>query len=147
MTHHHEGAAIKAAREARGWSQRQLAQHAGIGQRTLGRIERGEVEETPKLRRVQAYLRIGPYQTNEPDGSNNYDPPLSQATAGELGAEVMQRLLMLDRLLAEHGPPGSGSGNVRATLAKPGVVTLTDEALDQGAHQDSRERGRESTAG
>ena len=37
------GVRIRAAREAKGWSQEKLAEHADIHDRTIGRIERGEL--------------------------------------------------------------------------------------------------------
>jgi transcriptional regulator with XRE-family HTH domain len=38
------GSRIRVAREAKGWSQRDLAQAACLPVRTIGRIERGEVD-------------------------------------------------------------------------------------------------------
>lgn len=40
----HIGSRIKECRESRQWLQRDLAQHAGVPVRTIGRIERGEVD-------------------------------------------------------------------------------------------------------
>ncbi|MFT4067799.1 helix-turn-helix domain-containing protein [Paraburkholderia sp.] len=40
---HHFGAAVRALREAHGWSQEQLAEHAGLNRSYVGEIERGSV--------------------------------------------------------------------------------------------------------
>lgn len=52
-----DGAQIKAAREARGWTQQQLATVVGVGHRTIGSWERGETvpkNRMGKLREVFA---------------------------------------------------------------------------------------------
>jgi transcriptional regulator with XRE-family HTH domain len=40
--HEHPGHDIRSARFARGWSQGELAQHSGVGVRTIRRVEAGE---------------------------------------------------------------------------------------------------------
>lgn len=138
-----DGEQIRKARRRRGWSQRELALRSGVGSRTIGRIERGETptSDTAKLEQLQAYLKVGPYASTD-EHDETYDPPLSKATAGELGAEVMKRLVAGERLIAGLGPTS------RPDLTKPGIVTMTEDDLD-GALDDEPgdERAAPPTAG
>lgn len=75
------GEQILNARAARGMSQEELARAAGVGLKTLQRLEAGK-PGTPRTRgALQSFLRIGPYAPKE--GAAN-DPPLSQARFHEL---------------------------------------------------------------
>jgi len=44
MINQHTGSRIRKHRESKGWFQRDLAKVAGLPVRTIGRIERGEVD-------------------------------------------------------------------------------------------------------
>lgn len=52
------GAAIRAKREALGWSQAKLAELAGTSQQTIDRIERGATEHSRAIPRVMDALGI-----------------------------------------------------------------------------------------
>lgn len=54
------GEQIKSARGFRGWSQKDLATHAGIAPNTVGAIERGESAQPGKLAKVMRALEIEP---------------------------------------------------------------------------------------
>lgn len=53
------GERIRTLREQRGWIQRDLAEAAGLPVRTIGRIERGEVDvRTSTLQKIAKGLRV-----------------------------------------------------------------------------------------
>ncbi len=55
------GAIVRAAREARGWSQAELGRHVGLTGSAVGRIETGTREgELASWRRICAVLDIDP---------------------------------------------------------------------------------------
>ena len=91
------GEEIRKARQARHWSQHELAQRCGVGARTIGRIERGEggeAEQTRTLTAIQQALALGSY-------ANGDGPTLSGATGGQFAAELLTRLNELDELHRE----------------------------------------------
>lgn len=52
------GAAVAALRVQRGWSQRDLASHAGVNRVTVMYLERGEAVRLTTLRRISAALDV-----------------------------------------------------------------------------------------
>ncbi|MFF7058419.1 helix-turn-helix domain-containing protein [Achromobacter spanius] len=52
------GAAVKAARKERGWSQTELGQRAGVSRPTIARIEQGKDGHTNMLDKVAAALDL-----------------------------------------------------------------------------------------
>ncbi len=118
------GDEIRKARQARGLSQAELAAEAKVGQRTVGRLERGESEEPRKLGAVQRVLGIGPYKP-ENGVANENDPPLSRATFPEL----------LQAIAARYGE-AVRAGSPRATSSGGIHLSTTDrlppEVLELG---------------
>lgn len=115
------GDVVRQARTARGLSQERLARLAGVSARTIGRIERGEDYDDPRmLPTVQRALGIGDSQ----------DPPLSKASAIELAGELVRRLSEAERIL-EHNRLGSGTAPTDLAR-RPNVITgpQTDEDTD-----------------
>jgi transcriptional regulator with XRE-family HTH domain len=82
-----DGDQIRARREARGWTQQQLAQEIGVGQRTVGNWERGETIPKNRLGRLRAVL------DDEPDSGD----PLRSATDVALLSELLRRAAGRDR--------------------------------------------------
>lgn len=117
------GDEIRRERRARGMSQEELAKATGTGQRTIGRLERGEAGAEPRtLERIQSYLRVGPYK---PERGASDDPPLSQATFAELVAALVHR----------HGidvREAQGRGRVRITTGGDDSHTPGGERLATG---------------
>lgn len=63
MTGHQEfrfrvGRGLRDARRARGWSQRELAEHAGVSRPTVARIEAGQRVRVDSLERVAGALGL-----------------------------------------------------------------------------------------
>lgn len=52
------GGIVKAQRKAKGWSQEQLAQAAGLSRPTVARIESGNAVSTDTMAKVAAVLNI-----------------------------------------------------------------------------------------
>ncbi len=52
------GTAVRAARKELGWSQTELARHAGVSRPTIARIERGKDGHTTVLDKVAAALGL-----------------------------------------------------------------------------------------
>ena len=52
------GQAVRAARKARGWSQTELGQRAGVSRPTVARIEKGQDGHTTMLDKVAAALDL-----------------------------------------------------------------------------------------
>jgi transcriptional regulator with XRE-family HTH domain len=52
------GAAVKAARKERGWSQMELSRRAGVSRPTIARIEQGQDGHTTMLDKVTAALGL-----------------------------------------------------------------------------------------
>ena len=122
------GAEIRRARLARGWSQTQLAKEAGVGQRTIVRIESGE-DQIRSVVAVERALGLGEF------GRLDEGTPIHRATAAQLLAEIGRRLFeheqqatILDRFrtgeMPDHliGQPGIGVG--------PNVESDQDQATD-----------------
>lgn len=84
------GDAIRAAREARRWSQGELAKRAEVDIKTVGRIERGEVKNPSKAGQLQRALQIGIYAPPA-EQLRPHDPPLSEATVPELAAALVTK--------------------------------------------------------
>ena len=49
---------IRAARQARGWTQSELADHAGVSPRTIYAVERGRICRQATKRRILAALGV-----------------------------------------------------------------------------------------
>lgn len=89
------GSSIRRARKARRLSIDELAKLTGVSARTIGRVERGEVEKPHSLEVLEAELKAELDQYAAERGSPSAsDPPLSQAT-------FMQALAHLAHLHAE----------------------------------------------
>lgn len=78
--HGMNGEQIRAGRERRGWTQAQLAQRVGVGQRTVGNWERGE---TVPMNRMAALRDL----FAEDDASD----PIRSASDIALLSELMRR--------------------------------------------------------
>lgn len=52
------GAAVKAARKDRGWSQSELGRRAGVSRPTIARIEQGKDGHTTMIDRIAAALDL-----------------------------------------------------------------------------------------
>lgn len=59
------GEAVKAARKARGWSQTELGERAGVSRPTVARIEKGQDGHTTMLDRVAAVLELTVFVQSE----------------------------------------------------------------------------------
>lgn len=75
-----DGAQIRAAREARGWTQQQLAKEVGVGGRTIGNWERGETVPKNRMGRLNEIL-----------GGEAAVDPIRAASDVTLLAELMRR--------------------------------------------------------
>ena len=57
----HFGAGVRQLREARGWSQEQLAEHAALNRSYIGEIERGEVAASlPTVAKLARAFELAP---------------------------------------------------------------------------------------
>lgn len=81
---------IRQAREARGWTQQQLAAKVGVGQRTIGSWERGETVPKNRMGRLIEIFRE----------DETRDSPLRGVSDAELLAELARR--MQDGRLSER---------------------------------------------
>jgi transcriptional regulator with XRE-family HTH domain len=90
------GRAIRDARQAQRMTIKRLAELADVDERTVGRIERGEVENPSKAGQLERVLGIGIYTRGRGEDDSSglpRDPRLSEATFSEL----------LGALAAVHG--------------------------------------------
>jgi transcriptional regulator with XRE-family HTH domain len=81
------GRAIREAREAQRMTIKRLAELADVDERTVGRIERGEVKNPSKAGELTRVLRIGIHARGRGDNDSSglpRDPRLSEATFTEL---------------------------------------------------------------
>ncbi|HJR04588.1 MAG TPA: helix-turn-helix transcriptional regulator [Methylomirabilota bacterium] len=110
------GQAIREARQAKHMTIKELAERAGVDERTVGRIERGEVRNPSKAGQLQRVLGIGIYASgrDQPAGGDSRDPLLSEATMSELLAAVANRY-------------GDVVRSSRFRTPEPGDVTELDE--------------------
>jgi transcriptional regulator with XRE-family HTH domain len=76
-----DGLQIRRAREARGWTQEELAQHLGVGHRTVGNWERGATIPKNRAGMLEALFAD---ETAEADA-------IRAASDAELLAELMRR--------------------------------------------------------
>lgn len=84
------GTAIREARQQQRMTIKRLAELAGVDERTVGRIERGEVTNPSKAGQIARVLRIGIYSPGDDLVSDDSrDPRLSEATFTELMAAAM----------------------------------------------------------
>lgn len=86
------GQRIKRARERMGMTQLDVHKATEVGQRTIGRIEAGEAENSPKLEILEAFFGIGESAT---DGATDDLP------AGRPPRPVIQLLTEAMELIAE----------------------------------------------
>lgn len=77
-----DGDEIRRAREARGWTQQQLAQAVGVGPRTVGNWERGATVPKNRMGKLRQVFAV------EPDQSGD---PIRTASEVTLLAELMRR--------------------------------------------------------
>ena len=75
-----DGAQIRAAREARGWTQEQLATAVGVGHRTVGNWERGATVPKNRMGKLRELF-----------GDNGEANPLAGLSDVTLLAELMRR--------------------------------------------------------
>lgn len=90
------GAQIRDLRDARGWSQKDLADAVGVSLRTVGRWENGTKPVDPRKRGL--LLRALRLVADD-------SPSLKQATWPELMAELTRRITIMERGLADKTPP------------------------------------------
>lgn len=71
----HMGIRIKSMRQARGWTQVQLAEAAGVTQQAVSKIERGETADPWTLDRIAEALGVHPALLKYgPEGAAQIDP-------------------------------------------------------------------------
>ena len=109
------GEFVRAARRARGWTQRELAARAGLSRGYVANIERGAtpVPRRATVRRLAAALGVRPAQLYRAAGALDRlleDDPQLQALVGALVAD--------GGLMAQVGALGPDDGAVRAELAE-----------------------------
>jgi DNA-binding MarR family transcriptional regulator/DNA-binding XRE family transcriptional regulator len=75
----HAGATLRRAREAAGWSQRELAARAGVHQPQVARVERGEDVQSSLLARLGAPLGLVPGLLAMGPGAKAVQPPAPAA--------------------------------------------------------------------
>jgi transcriptional regulator with XRE-family HTH domain len=54
---------IKALREARGWTQGDLAEYLGLDRSSVSRLERGQKPKGPTAKLIAALIAAGPEET------------------------------------------------------------------------------------
>lgn len=102
------GARIKRERNLRRMSQLDLHKATDIGQRTIGRIEAGDAENSPSLDILEAYFGIDDNSVTQvpitPDPSPDVGAPpgLEGYTLMELLAESIRRVAQLEARTGEH---------------------------------------------
>lgn len=117
------GAAIRKARRKRRWSTKDLAEATGVSDRTIGRIERGEVKDSPNIETLEAELRPELEQLAR---------DAAQAAAGDIGAaSFLQALAHLGSLHAdvtgENEELRRENAELRRELADLGGVDPDDD--------------------
>lgn len=102
------GARIKRERNLRRMSQLDLHKATDVGQRTIGRIEAGEAENSPSLDVLEAYFGIHDDSVTQvpqvaaPDADAGAPPGLAGYTLMELLAESIRRVAQLEARTGEH---------------------------------------------
>lgn len=109
------GAALKAAREAKGWSQAEVAARLGVRQPTIANYEAGKrTLDVPTLRRLEAALGVS-FSGDQPDAASRSALWVAQgefnALAGMAEAMAAQARAASARIAAATLP---GAGDVRA---------------------------------
>lgn len=82
------GQQIRRAREARRWTQEDLARELGVGTRSIGRWERGEAVPRSAIGALQQVLGLGDETSTQPP----HVPSVTEASNAELIAELARRL-------------------------------------------------------
>lgn len=118
------GAAVKALREAAGWSQAELAARSGVPKGTLGPWEVGHLIGVPKHQNLPQLLAVLGV-SSVPELVMRADM-VQKAASGDLGALIDRKL---DERLAnlEHMPIGDAMGGPRIPL-----VAFTSAGLGGG---------------
>jgi transcriptional regulator with XRE-family HTH domain len=84
-------------------SQLDLANETGVGMRTIGRIEKGEGENSPSIETLEAYFGIGDSSVATDQGSPPDTPPtIEQYTLMELLAEAVRRVAQMEARTGER---------------------------------------------
>jgi transcriptional regulator with XRE-family HTH domain len=108
------GARIKRARQVRRMSQLALALATGVGQRTIGRIEKGERDDTTdpealdNLEKLESYLGITPDTDDQPGVTEPVPDPrpphgaITQFGLTELLAEALSRVAQFEAQTGVH---------------------------------------------
>lgn len=102
------GSRIKRERERRRMTQLDLHKATEIGQRTIGRIEAGEAENSPSLTVLESYFGIADDSVPQvhpaavPDADAGAPPGLDSYTLMELLAESIRRVAQLEARTGEH---------------------------------------------
>ena len=119
------GALIKSLRDARGWTQGQLAYKAGVGQGTISKIElgrRGGNVPVDTLMRLSTAFGVHPLDLVIEDASVEHTPPDDVATAlAEPDTEVSEAFHRLAR----------GLGRSYARAGQSAIEDLTGIAAEQ----------------
>nr|WP_259657104.1 helix-turn-helix transcriptional regulator [Burkholderia pseudomallei] len=108
------GQVIKAAREAKEWTQKELATRAGVSQGTVGHIESGRNKSTTKLLEIARALGLKPEEiglrTALPETAGNASqaaeeslsvPPSLSEVAQRRAAILEKSLMLLSREMRE----------------------------------------------
>lgn len=82
------GQEIRRAREARRWTQEELARELGVGTRSIGRWERGEAVPRSAIGALQQVLGLTGATSAQPP----HVPSVTEASDAELIAEIARRL-------------------------------------------------------
>ena len=84
------GDLLRAERKRRGWTQREMAKRAKIGEKTIQRMERGNIAQYDVLQRVMAALGLPIYKV---------DPNEEPSTLHELLNRIEQDVQRVRKLL------------------------------------------------
>lgn len=125
------GEEVRRERMARGWSQSELARRAQVSLTTISRIESGRDYEAPRLLpKVERALGLGepPRQLpDQPTTAVDDGPPLRQATAGQLTAELARRLAEHEQYVGQQeGPRVVAHDRIRTGELPPGLSSRPD---------------------
>lgn len=122
------GDLVRSWRRAANWSQRQLADAAGLQQSAVSALERGEGKDGPSYRKLRVIanalgMRVAFVPRGEPADvrSARAGPPMS--ATGERAAQAASVSIALERLVpAAALPPGLDLAHANLLLVGPGRV-------------------------
>lgn len=122
-----DGKALKEAREAKGLSQKALAQEVGVAQQLIGQLERGEVKTSKAIYKIAKSLDVGVTSLDPeiPSGAEGGDTVPLVGRAGAGSAVALFALNGDDPAEEVPLPPG--------VAASPTLVAVEIEGTSLGA--------------